>query len=134
MVRRVGLLPALMAAAAASWAAPYVAYVGNTPVHSASPEAKVMVVDLAGGTPVNASEGLSSARNPAWSPDGSRLAFEAVGEGLCDIFVCKADGTERVNVTATPEEWESAPCFVDASRVAYLSGPDRAEIWIAESS
>ena len=43
MTARVSWLLSLIAAAAG--AAPFVAYVGNTPVHSASPDAKIMVVD-----------------------------------------------------------------------------------------
>jgi Tol biopolymer transport system component len=109
-------------------AAPYVAYVGNVPVHTASPEAKVMVVDVATGAAVNVSQGLSSARSPAWAPDGSRLAFEAIENGLCDIFVCRPNGSERVNVTATPEAWEASPAFVGPGRLAYLEGPDRTDL------
>jgi hypothetical protein len=46
----------------------------------------------------------ASARQPAWSPDGSKLAmtvFNCVGDGACenDIFVSNANGTGAVNVT-----------------------------------
>jgi TolB protein len=116
----------------ASDAAPYVAYIGNVSVHSASPAAKIMVADLAGGAPVSVSEGLHSARSPAWSPDGALLAFEAIEEGLNDIFICRPDGSERRNITASPDAWESAPAFVDTNRIAYLSGPDVSDVWLLD--
>jgi len=113
-------------------AAPYVAYVGNVPVHSDSAHAKVMVVDLADNSVRNVSEGLASARKPAWSPDGSLLAFEAIEEGMRDVFVCRPDGSDPRNITGSPSAWDGSPCFVGADRVAYLSGPDRTDVWLAD--
>lgn len=115
-----------------AWPAPYVAYVGNVPVHSDSAHAKVMVVDVADGTAVNVSEGLASARAPAWSPDGELLAFEAIENGFCDVFVCKPDGGDRRNVTSSLEVWNGSPCLVDGQRVAFLSGPDRTDVWLTD--
>lgn len=125
---------ALMLAAlhGSSEAAPYVAYIGNVSVHSPSPDAKIMVADLAGGAPANVSEGLHSARAPAWSADGGLLAFEAIEESLNDIFICRPDGSERRNITATPDTWESAPAFADANHIACLSGPDASDVWLLD--
>ncbi len=122
------LLAALLAFTPSAVAAPYVAYIGNVPVHSPSPDARIMVADFAGGDPVNVSEGLSSARSPVWAPSGTRLAFEAVGAGLNDIYTAKADGSNRLNVTDSPDIWESAPCYIDEGHLAYLAGPDRTQV------
>lgn len=48
----------------------------------------------------------------AWSPDGTRLAFVDVGNSL-DIFAVNADGSNRVNLTNTPDndtypDWQVA--------------------------
>jgi Tol biopolymer transport system component len=125
-------VPAALLAASASQAGPYVAYISGVPVHSPSPDAKILVYDVASGATTNASEGLFSARAPAWSPDGTRLAFEAIEEGYNDLFVCAPDGSGRANVTQTPERWESAPAFVDAGRLVYLEGADRTDLWLLD--
>lgn len=48
----------------------------------------------------------------AWSPDGTRLAFMDVGNSL-DIFTVNADGSNRMNLTNTPDndtypDWQTA--------------------------
>ncbi|MBM3474991.1 MAG: hypothetical protein FJX75_17150 [Armatimonadetes bacterium] len=110
-------------------AAPFIAYIGNVPVHSPSPSANMVVYDLATGATANVSEGLWSARSPAWSPDGKVLAFEAIEQGLNDIFVCSP---QRTNVTQTPDVWESSPALIDANRLVYLAGPDRSDLWLLD--
>ncbi len=114
------------------WAAPYVAYVGNISVHSTSENARIIVVDLGTGNATDVSKGLFSARSPGWAQDGSRVAFQALDEGLCDIFVCGPDGSGRVNVTATADVWETSPCFAGPGRVVYLAGADRSDLWMAD--
>jgi TolB protein len=113
-------------------AAPFIAYIGNVPVHSPSPDAAIMVYDVDAGTTANAGEGLWSARSPAWSPDGNVLAFEAIEQGLNDIFVCAPDGSGRVNATQTPDVWESSPALLDTNRPVFLEGPDRTHLWLLD--
>ena len=36
---------------------------------------------------------------PAWSPDGTRLAYITVDGGQPQMFVCRSDGTAAVNIT-----------------------------------
>jgi Tol biopolymer transport system component len=95
--------------------------VSNVPVHSPSTEAVVQVVDLAIGGTTNVSEGLFAARAPAWSPDGSLMAFEACEDGPSDIYVCAADGSSRRRVTDTADAAETGPCFVGTGRVAWVA-------------
>jgi Tol biopolymer transport system component len=51
---------------------------------------------------------------PAWSPDGSRIAFESYRDGNFEIYVMNADGsgqTRITNNTANDEspDWSPAP-------------------------
>jgi Tol biopolymer transport system component len=64
---------------------------------------------------------------PAWSPDGSRIAFEHRGDGdmtPAQIFVMNVDGTNphRLTSTAPFQYAESDPAWSpDGSRIAYWS-------------
>jgi dipeptidyl aminopeptidase/acylaminoacyl peptidase len=58
-----------------------------------------------------------------WSPDGSELAYtslDSLPDGLSDIFVMNADGTNQTNLTNTPsvDEWE-VNWSPDGSKLAY---------------
>ena len=49
---------------------------------------------------------------PSWSPDGGKLLFDHVDApftGLSDIYVINADGSERINLTHTPDVDELLP-------------------------
>jgi hypothetical protein len=52
------------------------------------------------------------ASDPAWSPDGRRLAYVAPGEGgLGDVFVADANGTHIGAITHTDDEDERSPSW-----------------------
>ena len=44
-------------------------------------------------------DALVSSQGPAWSPGGSRIAFDRVRDGDFDIYVMNADGTGLVQLT-----------------------------------
>jgi Tol biopolymer transport system component len=86
-----------------------------------APEIYVMNAD-GSGTPTNLSNNPGSSsdstaydRHPAWSPDGTRIAFESLRSGNSEIWVMNADGTgEPVNVpnnAATDDypDWQPLP-------------------------
>ena len=41
---------------------------------------------------------------PAWSPDGSQLAFVSYRDGNAEIYVMNADGTQQTNITNNAAE------------------------------
>jgi TolB protein len=41
-------------------------------------------------------------RNPAWSPDGTRIAFQSNHDGNWEIYVMNADGSGQTNLTNNP--------------------------------
>jgi dipeptidyl aminopeptidase/acylaminoacyl peptidase len=62
--------------------------------------------------------------SPAWSPDGSRIAFTADSResGHFDIFTVQADGSGLVNLTNSSDEEEMYPAWSpDGTRLAFMS-------------
>jgi TolB protein len=43
-----------------------------------------------------------SIHDPAWSPDGSKIAYGGMGSDSQEIFVMNADGSDPVNITHAP--------------------------------
>ncbi len=72
-------------------------------------------------------------REPAWSPDGTRLAFTSFRAGNADIWIVQADGQGLINITADPGA-DRHPCWSpDGSQLAFCSnrsGDD--EVWVTE--
>ena len=76
-------------------------------------------------------------RDPAWSPDGTKIAFARAAEGHMNIFVMNADGSGRVNLTPGPEITDQANSGIeptwspDGTAIAYNHSN---EIWIMGAS
>jgi Tol biopolymer transport system component len=77
----------------------------------------------------------SYSQNPAWSPDGSRIAYESTKSGNSEIWVMNTDGTgEPVNVSQH-EAWDSDPAWSpDGTQITFTSrraGQD--DIWAVDA-
>ena len=71
--------------------------------------------------------------SPAWSPDGSQIAFASDRNGNYDIYVMRADGSKVVQLTRDPlanlyylrSPTDSMPAWSpDGERIAFISGRD----------
>jgi Tol biopolymer transport system component len=69
---------------------------------------------------------LRNAYAPAWSPDGSRLAFVSRRSGDEEIYVARADGASVERLTRSPGPDLSPAWSSDGRRIAFSR---RAEIW-----
>ena len=70
---------------------------------------------------------------PAWSPDGSRIAFQsAESVDNSEILIINTDGSNLVNLTRTPDIVELDPTWSpDGTRIAFTSWRDgNAEIYV----
>jgi hypothetical protein len=73
--------------------------------------------------------------HPAWSPDGTRIAFSTQNaDGDMEIHVMNADGSNIVQLTKGPG-WSYLPAWSpDASRIAFVSNRDRNdEIYVMDA-
>ncbi|MGZ8578651.1 MAG: hypothetical protein ACXWWX_03865, partial [Actinomycetota bacterium] len=60
--------------------------------------------------------------NPAWSPGGQRIVFDAQGPGLTtDLWVMSADGSDLVNVTNSPGVSEGFAQFCGDNSLVFHS-------------
>jgi hypothetical protein len=63
----------------------------------------------------------------SWSPDGTRLTFEAHRDGNWEIYVTDIDGGNQINLTRNPA-YDSRPDWSpDGTKIAFYS--DREEDW-----
>src|SRR5262249_13593452 len=69
-------------------------------------ETEVWLADATGGTPRQLTNARKSSRAPAWSPDGSRLAFISDRSDKNQIYVISAGGGEAAGVTSGEERGE----------------------------
>src|SRR2546426_9166316 len=67
------------------------------------------------------SDDTASATEPAFSPDGSRIAFTSTRDGQPEIYVMDADGTNASRLTNSPGLDGDAAFTADGQVVAYHS-------------
>ena len=71
---------------------------------------------------------------PAWSPDGTRIAFHSDRAGSLDIYTMAADGTDVRRVTIEPSAEYGATWSPDGTRLAFTSDRDGAsDIYVARA-
>jgi len=77
--------------------------------------------------------------DPAWSPDGERIAFARQVHGRFELFSCRLDGSGLARLTNTPKVDEVSPAWSpDGARIAfsrYESGLEHGsgDLWTADA-
>jgi len=74
-----------------------------------------------GTNEVTLTTGTEGAKDPDWSPDGTRIVFERPGTGHGDLWLMNADGTDPVALTETDTPERTPAWSPDGSRIAFVS-------------
>src|SRR5882757_3200674 len=105
-----------------------------------SPDGRTIAIDLLGTLWTMSAQGGAAtpitdifldARQPSWSPDGRRIAFQAYRDSTWQIWTVNADGTELKPVTSSPFDDREPAWSLDGGSLAFSS--DRGgsyDIWV----
>ena len=95
--------------------------VRNWPIHYYSFQSDICVINADGSNRNQLTDDEGSDTDPAWSPDGTKIAFASWREGNTDIWVINADGSGLRRVT-NDEFIDSGPTWSpDGKRIAFSS-------------
>jgi dipeptidyl aminopeptidase/acylaminoacyl peptidase len=84
-------------------------------------ETEIWLADAAGGTPRQLTNAKKSSRAPAWSPDGSKLAFISDRTDKSQIYIINPGAGEADAVTSVEDGVNGFEWAPDGKRIAYTA-------------
>lgn len=94
---------------------------------------QIYVVDQAEGTLRRLLDVNGATFDPAWSPDGQRIAFVSDMDGNDELYVVNRDGSGLQRLTFNTWEWDRHPAWSpDGSQILFYSNrtAGRRQLWI----
>ena len=94
---------------------------GSTPEREAS---HIYVMNADGTGLTRLSNDADYDLDPAWSPDGRKIAFVSARDGYYAIFAMNADGSDQTRLTSNPEGNGQPAWSPDGGKIAFVSRRD----------
>ncbi len=94
---------------------------------------RIWLVSVGGGAARPLTDALGDARQPTWSPDGDRIAFQAYWDGNYHLWSVALDGTGLLQHTRGPYDHREPDWSPDGSTIAVSS--DRGggyDVWLVD--
>jgi Tol biopolymer transport system component len=140
--RRPAPAAATQGAANAAAVVDVVVHEGTSMAVALSPDRSRLVIDLqgglwtlpvGGGTATRITDEYNDARQPSWSPDGARIAFQGYRDGTWRIWSVTPDGRDLKALTSGSFDDREPAWSPDGTRIAFSS--DRSgnyDVWVLE--
>ncbi len=92
--------------------------------------AQVYSMDADGTNKTRLTHNSSNDQNPAWSPDGTKVAFQSTRDGAgARIYVMNADGSGQTRLTTGPGIELSPTWSPNGKKIAFSSNRDDPNFW-----
>ena len=99
----------------------------------ASVDIRTINPDGTGETVITAGDGMQD-YNPAWSPDGARIAIDSTSGGNSDIYLIDTGGANRQRLTTDPSSDRNPAWSPDGSQIVFESTrTGNRELWVMNS-
>jgi outer membrane protein assembly factor BamB len=95
----------------------------GTPCH-------IVEVPPTGGAVVTLTKGSAHDRSPAWSPDGTKIAYSSDSTGTYQLWIMNADGTDPTRLTHDGANDTTPAWSPDGTKIAYTSDQSgNGDVW-----